>query len=286
MNQPTLLEILNKTSDFFKSKGIENYRLDAQLILGHVLNLSRMDLYLNFDRPLTQEEISISREAVKRRSSREPLQHILGKTPFRNIELKVDKRCLVPRRETELIVDHVIESSKKIPKDVIRVIDVGTGTGAIGLSVALELEKANVVMSDVSKDALALATENLKSQELKNIPEILESNLLSEFLQKEPFDIVVSNPPYIPKSDINKLEPEVKNWDPEIALVGGEKGWEIPEKLISQAYECLCSPGFFIMEMGYNQGPHFRQFCEDQGWKKVQILQDYSQLDRFLLLER
>jgi hypothetical protein len=145
----TLLEILNKTAEWFKAKGIENHRLDAQLLLGHVLGMKRMDLYMNFDRPLSEDEIGRFRELVKRRGAREPLQHLLGETPFRELALKVDKRALIPRQETELIVDLVRKSLA--PGRQSRVLDVGVGAGPIFLSIAKEIPNAIAYGCDVSR---------------------------------------------------------------------------------------------------------------------------------------
>lgn len=154
----TLLDILNKAADWFKAKGIENHRLDAQLLLGHVLGMKRMDLYMNFDRPLGDDEVSRFRELVKRRGAREPLQHLLGEVPFREITLKVDKRALVPRQETELIVDLVRKSLA--PGRQNRVLDVGVGAGPIFLSIGKEMPNVAPFGTDLSAEALALTREN------------------------------------------------------------------------------------------------------------------------------
>jgi release factor glutamine methyltransferase len=285
---PTLIEILNKTADHLKKKGVENHRLDAQLLLGMVLKLDRVALYLNYDRPLSQTELEACRDVVKRRASREPLQHILGEVKFREITLKVDKRALVPRKETELIIDAVKEAAKSLPqnKDTLSILDIGVGTGAIFLSLKKEFPKADIYGVELSGDALSLAKENAIGNKLEFEDSLKQGDTFQPFPVDRKWDIIVSNPPYVAKRDLEELQPEVKLWDPQEALIGGEEGTEYPMRLISESFSHTTQPGFLIMEIGDGQGAILRAEAERCSWAQVTLKQDFSEKERFLVLKR
>lgn len=269
----TILEILNKTTTFFKAKGIPNPKTDAQYILAHGLGMKCMDIYINFDRPLNAAELDTLRPMVARRAKREPLQHILGSTSFRGHEIKCDARALIPRPETECIIDLVKDRLKGVVCP--RIADIGTGTGAIAIACAKEIAGSAVFAGDISKDALALAKENASLNELqeskgeglplaeasssatpssgdtpqrpeKGTLQFFEGNLLSA-LSAEcfPLDALVSNPPYIPDADKEGLQAEVK-FDPELALFGGPDGLDLVRELLRQA-EGKLKPGAPIL---------------------------------------
>lgn len=280
MSLPTLLEILDKSSEYFKSKGIENYRLDAQLILGHVLGLDRINLYLNFDRPLKQNEIDSCRSMVKRRGAREPLQHILGEAPFRNLMLKSDNRALVPRKETELLVDLALEFIESRPSPP-SVLEIGVGTGAILLALLQESPGLNICGVDIDPDALSLARENAERLKLSQPDLFKQGDLFSPFSQQT-FDLILSNPPYISRAEYLLLDPEVKNFDPEKALVGGEQGTEFLESLIAKSYENIKDKGLLITEIGHSQAQKLTEFGLKTGWNQVKSHRDYSDIPRFL----
>lgn len=246
----TVLEILNKTTTFFKAKGVPNPKLDAQYILAHGLGMKRMDLYLNFDRPLSAAELDLLRPMVARRAKREPLQYIVGSTSFRGHEIICDARALIPRPETESIVDLLKERIAGV--EAPRIADIGTGTGAIAIACAKEIEGAKVFAGDISKEALALAKENAKANELAKSEgklQFFEGSLL-EALPAEcyPLDALVSNPPYIPNKDRESLQAEVK-YDPETALFGGEDGLDLVREILKQAEGKLKPGAPLIMEI-------------------------------------
>ena len=243
----TLLDILNKTSDWFKGRGIENHRLDAQLLLGHVLGMKRLDLYMNFDRPMGEAELTRFRDLVKRRGAREPLQHLIGETPFREIMLKTDKRALIPRQETELIVDLVRKALE--PGRVSTVLDMGVGAGPIFLSIVKEITNCKAYGADISADALQLTRENAERNHLP-AENLAQSDLFSAFPADMRWDLIVSNPPYVGEREKAGLQPEVRDFDPATALFGGVEGWEFPARLIEQAHDRLHSPGVLIVEIG------------------------------------
>jgi release factor glutamine methyltransferase len=279
----SLLDILNKTSDWFKGRGIENHRLDAQLLLGHVLGMKRLDLYMNFDRPMGEEELARYRDLVKRRGAREPLQHLIGEMPFREITLKVDKRALIPRQETELIVDLVRKHLE--PGRVSAVLDMGVGAGPIYLSIAKEITNCKVYGADLSPEALQLARENAARNGLP-ADTLVQSDLFSAFPADMRWDLIVSNPPYVGEAEKQALQPEVRDFDPGTALFGGPEGWEFPALLIEKAYDRLHSTGVLILEIGAGQFPILKEKSTSRPWKTAVSGMDYQGIERFLILHK
>lgn len=280
---PALLDILNRTAEYFKAKGIESHRLDAQLLLGHVLGMKRMDLYMNFDRPMEDEELARYRELVRRRGNREPLQHLVGETPFREITLKTDRRALIPRQETELIVDLVRKALA--PGRENAVLDVGVGAGPIYLSILKELPGCRVYGVDASPDAIALTRENAGRNALA-----ADGLFLGDLFESLPaglrFDVIVANPPYIGEREIPSLQPEVRDHDPRQALIGGPEGWEFPARLMEEAYSRLAETGVCILEIGAGQFPLLKEKSRSQPWQGCVSALDYQGVERFLILHK
>ncbi len=242
----TVLEILNKTTSFFQHKGIPNPRLDAQYILAHGLKMKRMDLYLNFDKPLSEHELEVLRPLVARRAKREPLQHIVGTTSFRGHEIHCDRRALIPRPETESLIDILKERLQG--RESLSIADIGTGSGAIAIAVKKEIPGTRVLATDISRDALDLAKENAKFNDAEI--EFFEGDLLKALPDGEKLDAIVSNPPYIPDAEKEKLQPEVRDFDPALALFGGPDGLSLVRKLLAQSKNRLKSGGVLLMEIG------------------------------------
>ncbi len=242
----TVLEILNKTTSFFQHKGIPNPRLDAQYILAHGLKMKRMDLYLNFDKPLSEHELEVLRPLVARRAKREPLQHIVGTTSFRGHEIHCDRRALIPRPETESLIDILKERLQG--RESLSIADIGTGSGAIAIAVKKEIPGTRVLATDISRDALDLAKENAKFNDAEI--EFFEGDLLKALPDDEKLDAIVSNPPYIPDAEKEKLQPEVRDFDPALALFGGPDGLSLVRKLLAQSKDRLKSGGVLLMEIG------------------------------------
>jgi len=272
----TILSILNKTADFLQKHGVPNAKLDSQLLLSDGLGLKRMDLFLNFDRPLSEPELAKLRPMVARRAKREPLQHIIGNVSFRGHEIKCDKRALVPRHETELILDILMEKGK-----LENVLDIGTGTGAIAIAAALELN-AKIFATDVSKEALELAKENVALHSLENKISLIHSDLLSDVPSDVKFDALLANLPYIPLSDSAKLQPEVLNGDPHLALFGGDDGLELIRKLLNTCANYLKPNAPVILEIANGQekilqGENFINL------KFTEFRKDYNEQVRFII---
>ncbi|GBU26266.1 protein-(glutamine-N5) methyltransferase [Fibrobacteria bacterium R8-3-H12] len=277
----TIVSILNKTTDFLQKHGVPNAKLDSQLLLSHGLGLKRMDLFLNFDRPLSEPELANLRPMVARRAKREPLQHIIGNTSFRGHQIKCDKRALIPRQETELILD-ILQENKE-PK-IENILDVGTGSGAIAIAAALELN-ANVFACDISEEALSLAKENVALHKLEEKISLAKSDLLSNVPNNIEFDALLANLPYIRLGDKNSLQPEVLGGDPHLALFGGSDGLELIRKLLNTCASHLKSNAPVILEIANGQ-EKILQNETFAGVEWVESRKDYNGQARFSIFKK
>lgn len=275
----TVLEILNRTKVFFEKKGVPDALLDAQYIISHGLKMkSRMDLYLNFEKPLTPAELDVLRGMVARRANREPLQHIIGDTSFRGFIIKCDRRALIPRPETESLVDMARSSLKGNAAPFI--VEVGTGSGCISISCAKEIEGAKVLASDISEEALSLARENAAANELKaNKLQFVQGDLLDAVPATVVFenedgskaecskiDCLIANLPYIPDAEKGKLQPEVDKFDPELALYGGQDGLDLVRKLLSQTENRMAPGASIFLEIGSEQAALLEAEAQNYPW--------------------
>lgn len=279
MTKPTsLLEVIQATSEYFSKHKIESPRLNAEHLLAHVLGKTRMDLYLDFERTLLETELQPLRELVKRRAEGEPLQHLLGTVEFCGQTFAVDRRALVPRPETEQLVELLIAECGMRKAE--RIVDVGTGSGVIALSLARQFPQAKIWAVDVSDDALALARENAARLGLTGRVQFRKGDLLENF--KERFDVIVANLPYVSMQDRHFLAREVLH-DPEIALFAGAKGDELVRRLIEQATQHLTANGLLALEIGINQSEGLTEFLRQKNYHDIQSKKDYSGIIRFLL---
>jgi release factor glutamine methyltransferase len=324
----TVLEAVQKSTEFLAKKGVESPRLQTELLLAHLLKLPRMKLYLNFERTLTPVEVDGLREFIKRRGQREPLQHITGSTSFCGFEIAVNRHALVPRPETELLAEYGWQflnqlSEGRSPRDpnlgtadgasqssALRVLDFGTGTGCIAIALAVKCPSAEVVVTDLSLDALALAKENATRNNVADRIEFVQSNgfatLANESeggapqrpdskenegswnspLRKMEFDLIVSNPPYIPSVEIAMLQPEVRDFDPRAALDGGADGLDFYRKLAVEAKSFLKPGGKIMLEFGDGQGDAIRKIFQIEKWIVEAVKEDYSQRERILIASK
>ena len=311
----TVLEILNRTKVFFEKKGIPDARLDAEYIISYGLKMkNRMDLYLNFEKPLTPAELDVLRTMVARRATREPLQHIIGDTSFRGFIIKCDRRALIPRPETESLVDMAADCLKGIENPFI--VEIGTGTGAISIACAKEIAGAKVLATDVSEDALALARTNAEANGLgganadtdatgasapstgsgtlifaqgdlldavtdEALANVIGASAGSATLPK--IDCLIANLPYIPDGEKDKLQPEVAKYDPALALFGGADGLDLVRKLLSQTENCLKSGASILLEIGSEQGEKLKAEAEKYPWLEFTgIHKDFCNNVRFV----
>ena len=277
MASKTVLEVLNATTDFFKNRGVESARLNAEHLIAHALGKkNRIELYLEFERVLTESELAPLRDLVKRRGEGEPLQHLLGTVEFCGLTFLCDKRAMVPRSETEELVE-LIES--RIENQKSKIEDVGTGSGVIALSLAMKFPEAEILGVDISDDALALAQENAARLNLATRVRFLKSNLLENV--EGCFDVIVANLPYISIQDRQSLSREVLH-DPEVALFASAQGDELVRELIAQAPSQLRPGGMLALEIGIGQGDALFSALAEKNYRDIYSKTDYSGVTRFL----
>ncbi len=271
-----LLEVLRGAESYLAARGVDSPRLNAEHLLARSLGLKRMELYLQFDRPLGEQDRAPLRDMVKRRGAREPLQHILGTAEFHGHTFACDRRALIPRTETEQLVEIALDLVRALPAPAI--LDAGTGSGVIALTLALELPSAEVHATDTSPEALTLAAENSARHALADRVAFSYADLLPE--TGGPFTLVVANLPYIPSSEIPGLQPEVAH-DPAAALDGGPDGLEIIRRLIERAPARLSPGGALLLEIGLGQADAVAALLEASKFRDISIRADYQGIPRF-----
>ena len=282
----TVLEAIQKSAEFLAKKGVESPRLQTELLLAHLLKMPRMKLYLNFDRMLSTAETNALREFVKRRGQREPLQHITGSTSFCGYEIAVNRHVLVPRPETEMLAELGWQFLSTINHQPSTCLDFCTGSGCIAIALAAKCLNAIIIATDISAEALALAGENAARN---NVAERIEFRLGDGFAalaNGAQFDLIVSNPPYIPSAEIATLDPEVRNFDPHAALDGGADGLEFYRLIASQAAAFLKPGGKIMVEFGDGHAEAIRKIFEMEKWIVEAVKEDYSQRARILVARR
>lgn len=267
----TIGEVLRRSAQHLGAKGSTTPRLDAERLLAHTLGLSRIELYMQLERSLTGDELDAARALVARRARREPLQYVLGEWGFRGLTLIVDERALIPRPETETLVERALDLIRDC--EAPRVLDVGTGTGAVALAIAEEHPGARVTAMDVSVEALALAAENV---ERTGLPVELVHRDLFEGLPVGPWELVVSNPPYVDPGELSSLEPEVRDWEPHVALVATGA----VDALAVAAAPVLTAEGALALEVGDGQAAGVAATLERLGYREVRITPDLAERPR------
>lgn len=275
----TVLEAIQKSADFLAKRDVESPRLQAELLLAHRLKMPRMKLYLNFDRALSTEDTDTYREWIKRRSQREPLQHIIGSTSFCGFEIAVNRHALVPRPETEMLAE--LGWTFLGTLDAPSALDVGTGTGCIAIALAAKCPNVKICATDISPDALALAKENAAKNNVRI--EFLQGDGFAALPPDARFDLIISNPPYIPTAEIETLQPEVRDFDPREALDGGVDGLDFYRMFAVQAQRLLEPNGKIMLEFGDGQAPAIRKIFENEKWIVEAVKDDYSQRARILI---
>jgi release factor glutamine methyltransferase len=274
----TVLEVLQSTTGYFQKHNIESPRLNAEHLLAYVLNRKRIELYLEFERHLNESELAPLRGLVKRRGAGQPLQHLLGTVEFCGHTFSCDERAMVPRPETEQLVELLISRFQSEIADS-RIVDVGTGSGVIALILAEEFPEAEIVAVDISEDALALARENAERLGLTDRVQLLRSNLLED--TEGSFDLIAANLPYISTGQRQTLTREVLR-DPEVALFGGARGDELVRELIMQAPSRLRPRGMLALEIGIGQSEMLVAALSEKNYRDIWTENDYSGVTRFL----
>jgi len=276
----SVLEIIKRTTGFFEQRGVESPRLNAELLIGHALGLKRMQLYLQFERPLTEAELEKIRPLVKRRGGREPLQYIMGETEFFGLKLKVDRRALIPRPETERLIELVVQHFTSPPATVL---DLGTGSGAIALALAKAWPEAGVTAVDKSEEALALARENAEACALAGRVKFMSSDWFAGLPAGEKFDLVVANPPYLSDEETAATQPEVKDFEPRMALSAGTNNTADLERIIRAARPHLTAGGLLVCETGIAQHQALVALATALGYARTESLRDLTGRERYLL---
>ena len=274
----TIREIKERTEAFFESKGVPNARLDTDILIAHSLGIKRLELYLDLDRPLTESQLAELRPLVKRRADREPVQYIIGSVDFCDMELKVDTRALIPRYETEELVERVSEALSVAPKQIL---DLGTGSGALALAFAKRYPEASVDAVDFSAQALSLAKENAITQELAERVTFYEGSWLCPLgLGEQRYDLIVSNPPYLTEEEMTTAEPEVVAYEPHSALVSGADGLDDLRLIFKDAAAFLKPGGLLALETGIAQAEALNTLAETAGLQG-ECIEDLSGRPRF-----
>jgi len=276
----TVLETLTAATGYLTKHGVESPRLNAEHLLAHSLGKKRLDLYLEFDRPLSDAERAPLRDLVRDRGNGKPLQHLLGTAEFFGRSFLCDSRALIPRPETEQLVELILANLKTQPATLL---DVGTGSGVIALTLALERPGVTVSATDLSADALALAKDNASRHALGETVNFFQADLFPPGETR--FDLIVANLPYIPSGDLPALQPEVQR-DPALALDGGPDGLSIITRLISHCPQRLAEGGTLALEIGHDQAPRVRDILNENGFQNIAIHKDFQDLERFVLASR
>ncbi|MDD4156254.1 MAG: peptide chain release factor N(5)-glutamine methyltransferase [Candidatus Cloacimonetes bacterium] len=272
----TLKDILIKSSDFLKNKNIDTPRLDTELIISHFLNINRMDIYLQFERILTQSEQNLIRNAIVERGKRKPLQYIIGIVYFLDSKITVNETVLIPRPETEFMIDYILKNESK-PTSVL---DLCTGSGVIAISIKKKWNDTEVYASDISIDAINIAKQNAENNDT-NIS-FINSNLFNKINRK--YDLIISNPPYISETDYNNLSPELF-FEPKSALVADDNGYFFYKQILQNAKKFLNPNGKLYLEIGANQAEMIQQTALNNNFNSIKIIKDLANLNRIAIIK-
>ncbi len=280
----TILKLLQWTTDYFKRNNVAEPRASAELLLAHVLSKDRLFLYLNYDRPMETGELAAFRTYIKRRLAGEPNQYITGTQEFWSLPFRVNPNVLIPRPETELLVEVVLEFLRSSDSNI-SILDLGTGSGAIAIALARELSGVRIVATDLSMAALQLARENARMNQVDEKIHFVRSDMFAAIsISSQKFTVVVTNPPYVSHAEFSKLAREIRDYEPRGALDGGPDGLTAIKYIIKEASTVLCQTGALIMEMGADQAESVSTLVRDsQHYQSYRIIKDYSGIDRVLL---
>jgi release factor glutamine methyltransferase len=285
----TIKALLEWVDPYLKEKGVDAPRLCAELLICHVLKKERIQLYTEFDHIVPSAQLASLRSLVKRASDNEPVAYLVGKTEFYSLEMEVSPACLIPRPETELLVQHGIEILRE-RSGTPRVLDLCTGSGCVAVAIAKNVPEALVAATDVSAKALEVAGRNVARHGLDSRVQLREGNLFAPVDQAQDaggFDLIVSNPPYVTDAEMSALDPNVREYEPSLALQAGPRGLDILEPLVAQAADFLTGQGVLMLEIGYRQGPDVSALLEAaERFKPARTIPDHQGHDRIIIAER
>ena len=279
-NKHTIGELIKLSAGYLEEKGCSSARLDAELLLAHVLELDRLDLYLNFDKPLDNREVSEYRSLIGRRGQRIPVAYLTGVKEFYSLPFKVTPAVLIPRPETEFIIDKILELVE--PDEPVKILEIGTGSGAIAIALACQDPNFSITATDISREALDIAKNNAANLEVCHQISFVEADLFTNVEGK--FEIICSNPPYIPSDELSGLAPELFE-EPRLALDGGSDGLCFYNKILEQASSYLENPGFVVLEIGWNQAETVRKLGVQAGFLWLETVVDYGGNDRVVIFK-
>ena len=295
----TIQKLLNWTTEYLTSKGIDSPRLNAELLLSHVLGLKRIELYTQFDKPVTQQQLDKLHNLVQRASQNEPIAYLVGKTEFYSLELNVTPACMIPRPETELLVERAIEFLRTRNGKQF-VCDLCTGSGCIAVAIARNYPDCQIIATDISDAALSVAAKNIEKHRLKEQIRLLCGDLFDPIMPQldveKPvrhslgdggFDLIVCNPPYVSAAEFEKLDKNVKDYEPKLALFAGDEGLDIYRRIIERVGTFLKSDAAVMLEIGYNQGQAVKQLLEQAScFGEITIEKDFDNNDRIAIAKK
>lgn len=289
MDTWTIQKLLNWITEYFTSKSVDAPRLSAELLLSHLLGLKRIELYTQFDRPVTKPELDELRDLVKRAGGHEPVAYLIGRTEFYSLEMNITSDCMIPRPETELLVQRAIEFLRTRHGTQF-VCDLCTGSGCIAVAIAKNFPEVRVIATDISAAALKVAAQNVDKHQLAERITLLQGDLFQPLvrpLDVEQFDLIVCNPPYVSAAEYETLDQNVKDYEPRIALFAGDDGLDIYRRIIEKADQFLKPEAALMLEIGYAQGPAVRELLEHTGaFSEIKTEKDVHNNDRIVTAKR
>jgi release factor glutamine methyltransferase len=277
----TVLSVLEWSTRYLQARGFDEARLHVELLLSHVLGLSRIELYTKFDRPLISEELHRFKILLQRRLAREPLQYILGETEFMGLRLFVAPGVLIPRPETEILVEKTLETIRTIGRSDVDILDIGTGSGNIAIALASFVPEARVTAIDKSVDALSVAKKNVVRHTVTNVT-LQEADVLSDIFPGRKFDVIVSNPPYISREEIVSLAPEIREHEPRVATCDESDGFRFLTRIAQLAPVKLKQGGYLLLEVGFGQSEQVRKLLKQSGLTNIEVFNDYARVPRVM----
>ena len=285
----TIQKLLNWVTEYLTSKGIESPRLSSELLLSNVLELKRIDLYTQFDKQVPQDQLDKLHELVKCAGLYEPVAYLTGKTEFYSLELDITSDCMIPRPETELLVQRAIEFLRT-RSGVQYVCDLCTGSGCIAVAIAKNFPDARITATDISAAALEVADRNIEKHRLKEQVRLLCGDLFEPVIQQldvSHFDLIVCNPPYVSTSEYENLDKNIKDYEPQSALLAGEDGMDVYQKIVEKVDDFLKPGAALMLEIGYAQGPTVRELLEQTGtFGEIKIEKDFHDNDRIVIAKK
>ncbi|MCX5748968.1 MAG: peptide chain release factor N(5)-glutamine methyltransferase [Candidatus Saganbacteria bacterium] len=280
----TISSILDWTTGYFEKNGIENPHLEAEILLSHSLGLKRIDLYVQHERVLKDDELATFKKLILRRAKKEPTAYITGKRSFMSLDFDVDSSVLIPRPETERLVEITIDAGKDIKKDRICILDIGTGSGAVSVSLAYYLKNSYITATDISKSAIETAARNAAKHCVSDRITFIHDNIFDSKYKGDKFDIIVSNPPYIPSGEIKNLQAEIANYEPVQALDGGADGMDFYRNIFAKTHVYLFPSGYLIIEAGIGQSSKIVKMIDDSvEFETPKVFEDHNGIERVIV---